>query len=104
MTNQEFVEAMIDKLDGIKELFEKKNKQYGTNDPFANFTSAAEFLYSKSDMEHKYEALRAAVSKHLANYKNHRIDGDKINESLLDIAVYMLIASVMVDEYNRGEE
>lgn len=39
------------------------------------------------------------MSKHVAHIYNNDLDGDKVSESLIDIAVYCIIASVMFDEH-----
>lgn len=39
------------------------------------------------------------MSKHVAHIYNNDLDGEKVSESLTDIAVYCIIASVMFDEH-----
>ena len=39
------------------------------------------------------------MSKHVAHIYNNDLDGDKVSESLTDIAVYCIIASIMFDEH-----
>ena len=80
----------------IDAMFEKKNGQYreGTDD-LANFTKGALLLTGNDNMSAKYEALKAYVAKHIAHVYNHGLTGPKVSESIMDIAVYFIIALVM---------
>ena len=80
----------------IDAMFEKKNLQYreGTDD-LANFTKGAMLLTGSNCMSAKYDALKAYVAKHIAHVYNHGLTGPKVDESLMDCAVYFIIAMVM---------
>lgn len=55
--------------------------------------------YGDARYNYQYAALKDFMSKHVAHIYNNDLDGDKISESLTDIAVYCIIASVMFDEH-----
>ena len=80
----------------IDKMFEKKNLQYraGTDD-LANFTKGAWLRYGDPSMSAKYETLKDYVAKHIAHVYEHPLTGPKVEESLMDIAVYFIIAMVM---------
>lgn len=85
------------KLDGVYNLFEAKNAQYSTDDPFANFTTGANLLFGEADYIGKFEALKAYVAKHIAHVYNNNLAGPKVKESIQDIVVYFIIAWIMAD-------
>lgn len=85
------------KLADILQLFEQKNNQYATKDPFANFTAGGNLLCGSGDMMGRYEALKAYVLKHIAHVYNNNLRGNKVKESINDIIVYFIIASIMAD-------
>lgn len=96
-TNKEFTDAIVAKLHNIEEIFLKKNKQYSNEDPLANFTAGAHLMYGNGGMNNKYKALLSYVAKHIAHVYNNDLNGNKVSESINDIAVYFIIASVMAD-------
>ena len=80
----------------IELLFNTKNEQYrSADDDLANFTTGAMLRYGKADMPAKFEALKDYVSKHIAKVYNGSLLDDKMDESIMDIAVYFIIAAVM---------
>lgn len=80
----------------IELLFGAKNEQYRTDgDDFANFTTGAMLRYGKADMPARFEALKDYVSRHIAKAYNGRLGDEKMDESIMDIAVYFVIAMVM---------
>ena len=86
----------------IELLFNTKNEQYrASDDDLANFTTGAMLRYGKADMPAKFEALKDYVSKHIAKVYNGKLLDDKMDESILDIAVYFIIAAVM---HKRGKQ
>lgn len=97
ITNELFINRIVNKLDDIKTTFLAKNEQYKNDDPLANFTTGACLMYGKDDMNSKYKALLSYVAKHVAHVYNNDLNGNKIQESINDIAVYFIIASVMAD-------
>ena len=83
-------------LCAISRLFDNKNAQYRTNDDdLANFTTGALLRYGKADMPARFEALKDYVEKHISKVYNGRLLDDKMDESIMDIAVYFIIAAVM---------
>ena len=91
-------------LQKIDELFERKNIQYreGTDD-LANFTKGALLRYNIATMQTRYEALKDYCEKHIAHVYNQPLGGIKVDESLMDIAVYMILALVMHKRMTDGE-
>jgi succinate dehydrogenase/fumarate reductase flavoprotein subunit len=89
-------EEVANVLDYINHLFEKKNEQYrATDDDLANFTTGAMLRYGKADMPARFETLKDYVAKHIAKVYNGRLTDDGMIESIVDIAVYFIIAAVM---------
>lgn len=43
--------------------------------------------------------LKTLCQNTLLIFNNNNLDGDKVSESLTDIAVYCIIASIMFDEH-----
>lgn len=87
---------IISIIDEVKATFEKKNNQYKTSrDPLANFSKGAVLRYGEDNMGTKYETLKDYMGKHIAHIYNNDITGDKVDESLMDIAVYSIIALAM---------
>ena len=83
-------------LDEIYKLFDGKNEQYRTkDDDLANFTTGALLRYGKCDYPAKFEALKDMVEKHIAKVYNGKLYDDKMDESIKDIAVYFILATVM---------
>lgn len=96
-------EEVANVLDYINHLFANKNEQYRTNqDDLANFTTGAMLRYGKADMPARFEALKDYVSKHIAKVYNGKLMDDKMDESILDIAVYFIIAAVMHKRAKQG--
>lgn len=85
------------KLHDIYTLFEAKNNQYSTVDPFANFTTGANLMFGDDTIYAKYSALKAYVAKHIAHVYNNSLTGPKVKESIGDIVVYFIIAWIMAD-------
>lgn len=83
-------------LEGIYAMFQTKNEQYRTNaDDLANFTKGALLLGEQATDEGRFEALKSYVAKHIAKVYNGRLGDDKMGESIMDIAVYFILAAVM---------
>ena len=90
-------------LDEINELFSEKNEQYRTEqDDLANFTKGAMLRYGRSNLPAKFEALKDMAEKHVAKVYNGRLMDNKMDESLMDIAVYFIIATVMHKRATQG--
>lgn len=91
----EFVCDICGIFDKLKETFVKKNKQYATSDPLANFRTGALLKYHAAGYAEMYEEAKDYQRKHIAHIMNNKIDGPKVEESLADNAVYSIIELYM---------
>lgn len=99
MLSGEYVRKLNKKFEQVQELATKKARQYKTYEAFAAFETAARLKYGDACYNYQYAALKDFMSKHVAHIYNNDLDGEKVSESLTDIAVYCIIASVMFDEH-----
>jgi hypothetical protein len=91
-----------DVLDEISRMFRNKNAQYRTtDDDLANFTKGALMLGYEANEIGRFEALKGYVLKHISKVYNGKLNEDKMDESIMDIAVYFILATVM---HRRMEE
>ena len=91
-------EFMYGQLEELEALFKKKHEQYSSGaDELANFRRGALLNGRSDDAEGMFEELKAYAAKHIAFVYTHDIHGDKIAESLKDIAVYSLIGLYMAE-------
>lgn len=98
-------EFMDNQLDELEALFKKKHEQYSSGaDELANFRRGALLNGRSDDAEGMFEELKAYAAKHIAFVYTHDIHGDKITESLKDIAVYSLIGLYMVELAKAEDE
>lgn len=98
-------EFMYSQLDELEELLKKKQEQYSSGaDELANFRRGALLNGRGDDAEGMFEELKAYMAKHIAFVYTHDIHGEKITESLKDIAVYSLIGLYMVETSRTKEE
>jgi len=104
MERKEFLGRFKRIVDDTWELFQKKNEQYGSSDPFANFRSGARLQYADEDVYSMYNTLLGYMNKHVAHVYNNSVEGQKVRESLGDIVVYSIIGMVMVDYYTEHLE
>ncbi len=103
--NKGLSEFMYSQLDELEELFKKKHEQYSSGaDELANFRCGALLNGRSDDAEGMFEELKAYMAKHIAFVYTHDIHGDKIAESLKDIAVYSLIGLYMAEISRTKEE
>lgn len=103
--NKSLSEFMYSQIDELKELFKKKHEQYSTGaDELANFRCGALLNGRSDDAEGMFEELKAYMAKHIAFVYTHDIHGDKIAESLKDIAVYSLIGLYMAELAKAEDE
>lgn len=103
--NKSLSEFMYSQLDELKELFQKKHEQYSSGaDELANFRRGALLNGRADDAEGMFEELKAYAAKHIAFVYTHDIHGDKIADSLKDIAVYSLIGLYMVEMLRTKEK
>nr|DAM44417.1 MAG TPA: hypothetical protein [Caudoviricetes sp.] len=98
-------EFMYAQLDELEKLFKKKHEQYSAGaDELANFRRGALLNGRADDAEGMFEELKAYAAKHIAFVYTHDIHGDKITESLKDIAVYSLIGLYMAELAKEEDE
>lgn len=103
--NKNLNKFVCEKLGELEELFKKKHEQYSSGaDELANFRRGALLNGRSDDAEGMFEELKAYAAKHIAFVYTHDIHGDKITESLKDIAVYSLIGLYMVEILRTKEE
>lgn len=103
--NKSLNEFVYEKLGELEKLFQKKHEQYSScSDELANFRRGALLNGRGDDAEGMFEELKAYAAKHIAFVYTHDIHGDKITESLKDIAVYSLIGLYMVEISRTKEE
>lgn len=96
---------MYSQLGELGELFQKKHEQYSSGaDELANFRRGALLNGRTDDAEGMFEELKAYAAKHIAFVYTHDIHGDKIAESLKDIAVYSLIGLYMAELAKQEDE
>ena len=100
----DYVEFITKKFDEMKELFIKKNKQYSTGDPLANFRTAALMHSGEDSYEAMYEEAKAFMRKHIAHIENTGICGRKAAESLGDIMVYCNIMKYMIHAWELEQK
>lgn len=98
-------EFVCQQLDELEALFKKKHEQYSSGaDELANFRRGALLNGRTDDAEGMFEELKAYMAKHIAFVYTHDIHGDKIAESLKDIAVYSLIGLYMAEPVKVEDE
>lgn len=100
----DFVNFVCEQLDELKEQFWEKHKQYSNSDPLANFRRGAMLNGRGNNYAAMYEEAKAYAAKHIAFVYTHDIHGDKIAESLKDIAVYSLIGLYMAELAKAEDE
>lgn len=105
MCSKHMSEFVCQQLNEFEALFKKKHEQYSSGaDELANFRRGALLNGRGDDAEGMFEELKAYAAKHIAFVYTHDIHGDKITESLKDIAVYSLIGLYMVEILRTKEE
>ena len=105
MCSKHMSEFVCQQLDELEALFKKKHEQYSSGaDELANFRCGALLNGRGDDAEGMFEELKAYMAKHIAFVYTHDIHGDKIAESLKDIAVYSLIGLYMAELAKAEDE
>lgn len=98
-------EFVCQQLGEMEKLFTEKHEQYSYGaDELANFRRGALLNGRADDAEGMFEELKAYAAKHIAFVYTHDIHGDKITESLKDIAVYSLIGLYMAELAKAEDE
>lgn len=96
---------MYSQLGELEKLFTEKHEQYSSGaDELANFRRGALLNGRSDDAEGMFEELKAYMAKHIAFVYTHDIHGEKITESLKDIAVYSLIGLYMAELAKAEDE
>lgn len=99
---EEFVGFVCKTLNELKEQFIEKQRQYKTNtDPLSNFRKGAALKSGHADMPAMYECAKDYALKHVAHVYGHDISGDKVDESLKDIAIYSVIELYMLEKHQE---
>lgn len=91
-----FVDYVCNKLDEVKELFQRKNQQYSVGtDPLANFRAGALLRAGNDSYAEMYEEAKNYRRKHVVHIERNGIAADKGDESLDDTIVYSAIMTYM---------
>ncbi len=111
LPREEFIEFVCNTFDELKELFLKKNTQYGggsSYDPLQNFELGASMhrgsclsLDHRDRYRHMYEEAKGYERKHVAHVMGNDINAAKVEESLKDIAVYSVIELFMIHKHKQ---
>lgn len=99
----DFVNFVTSMFDELKAQFIEKHKQYGDQDPLANFKRGAAIKYGGTDMNALYKMAQDYELKHIAHVFGHDVGGVKVDESLRDIAIYSIIQLYFVEMAKQGE-
>ena len=103
--SEDFYAAMDLQIEEMAKLFLEKNKvQYsdkGQQNALANFEKGALMKCGVASEEEMFEMAHDWVRKHLAFLENATVATPKIEESLMDIAVYALIMRYFVKCHNK---
>lgn len=119
--NLEYVTFVSDTFDELKELFIEKNCQYGSGEPLENlklgaileeagYNNGEPFSTSCSEANHHewlwWERMWKEASnyerKHIVHVAMHGTMGDKVDESLKDIAVYSVIKLYIYKKFREA--
>ena len=98
-TNLDLVTFADDTFKVLVNKFLDKNKQYaGKVDPLANFTNGAKLRYGDDKVWSQFETAKGYALKHIAHVygEGSNIDTPKLDESLVDIAIYSVIMLYMI--------
>lgn len=102
---EDFYAAMDAQIEEMAKLFLEKNTvQYtdnGQQNALANFYKGALMRFGVATEREMFEVTHDWARKHLAFLENANINTPKIDESLMDIAVYALIMRYFVKCHNK---
>ena len=108
LPQEEFIKFVCSTFDELKELFLKKNTQYGggsSYDPLQNFELGAAMQRGALNHDDKYKRMydeaKAYERKHVAHVMGNDINASKAEESLKDIAVYSVIELFMIHKHKQ---
>lgn len=88
---KDFREFVLDTFSELAEQFERKNRQYGDIDAIGDFRTGALTEYKNDSPNSMYKVAKHYALKHIAHVYGHDAFGDKVDESLKDIAIYSVI-------------
>lgn len=92
----DFIDFVCNKLNEVKELFQRKNQQYSVGaDPLANFRAGALLRAGNDSYAEMYEEAKNYRRKHVVHIERNGIAADKGDESLDDTIVYSAIMAYM---------
>ena len=119
--NLEYVAFVSDTFDELKELFIEKNCQYGSGKPLENlklgaileeagYNNGEAFPRSCSEVspfewlwwERMWKEASSYERKHIVHVAMHGVAGDKVDESLKDIAVYSIIKLYIYKKFREA--
>lgn len=119
--NLEYVAFVSDTFDELKELFIEKNCQYGSGEPLENLKLGAileEATYNNEEpfpqscseapplewlwWERMWKEASNYERKHIVHLAMHGVEGDKVDESLKDIAVYSVIKLYIYKKFREA--
>lgn len=97
-----FEEEVVGVIEEVKDLFLRKNRAYNSGEnPMVNFSIGGLLLFGDAGNIGRFEALKSYMTKHIANVYGHNISMPGIDESMCDIATYMIIGTVMKRIFDR---
>lgn len=100
-----FTDIVLGIFDEEKELFKKKNSQYGINDPIANFRDGAYYMgLDPKNLDCCFQALKGYCNKHISLVQRSETLTPEAYESLRDIATYSAIAMGLYKVNKGGKE
>lgn len=98
---EEYINFVTKTFDELKEQFLAKNCQYGDADPLQNFRRGAQIRYNNDDYNSMFKAALDYECKHIAHVYNNDAHGNKVDESLKDIAIYSIIELYLHSKANH---
>lgn len=91
-----FNEIVLEVLDEMRELFQRKNNQYGIGDPLANFRDGAAAMgLNPESLDDCFIAGKGYKEKHTSFIQRSKELTPKVCESLGDEAMYDIISIAM---------
>lgn len=111
ITNLDFVDFVINRLEELSKKFQLKNEQYigqytgetsmSKCGELANFRICALLKHGQAGYSDMYDCAKDYVRKHIAYIESHGIYSDAVEESLGDIAIYAVIMMYMKACYEQ---
>ena len=98
-TRQELKEFIDEYCKKIMDLFDTKNLSYGNqSDGFHNFRETSRRVFKRTDAEGMLNALIVYMDKHWIAITQNQIHTPELQERLIDMAVYSLIALAIINK------